>query len=132
MGYATDLSDESWEWIEPFVQQGRMGRKRTHDTRQVLNGIFYVVKTGCQWRMIPQDFPPFPTLYYHFQQWSQNGTWDRILETLVLLARKSRKRKPSPSYGIIDSKSVPTASNAEKKGFDGGKKNQGKKATYCG
>lgn len=130
MRYESDLSDGAWEFIKKFVEQGKMGRKRVYSTRDIVNGILYLTKTGCQWRLIPKDFPPYTVLFYHFQKWTRNGIWLMISDALVLEKRLKKGRNPEPTYGIIDSKSVPTASDAECKGFDGGKKVKGRKRHF--
>jgi putative transposase len=107
--YPTDLKDAEWKILEaliPPAQQG--GRNRTADMREVLNGIFYVVKTGCQWDMLPHDFPPKGTVYHYYNTWRKNGLWGQINAALREKVRQAEERQSSPSAAILDSQSVKT------------------------
>ena len=130
--YPSDLSDAEWDVIAPFLspKDGR-GSFHRHSKRSVLNAIFYVNKTGCQWRPLPSDFPPYQTVYTHYRKWSQDGTWERILEALNRLSRKKQNRSPDPSYGIVNSQSVKTQYASEDRGVDGGKLVKGRKRHIC-
>ena len=108
MSYASDLNDSEWELISPIAEEGIMGCPRTVPLREILNGIFYISKTGCQWRMLPKDFPHWKAVYSQFDRWRKNGRWDRIHEELRKQSRQKAGRKESPSAGIIDSQSVKT------------------------
>ena len=122
--YETDLTDEQWEVIEPlFVGM----RNRKWDKRELLNAVLYLVKTGCQWRNLPHDFPPYPTVYSFFRRAKLNGLWDRILEQVVKITREKAVRAPQPTFAIIDSQSVKTTSYGEQRGYDGGKKRKAEK-----
>lgn len=109
--YPTDLTDEQWKLLEPLIPPAKPGgRPRTLDMRDVINGILYVVRSGCSWRMLPHDFPPWSTVYDYFRKFRGDGTWQRIYESLYKKARLKAGRDPCPSAAIIDSQSVKTAS----------------------
>lgn len=128
MRYETDLTDAQWELIEPFVRQKPgPGAKREVDTREVVNAIFYLLRTGCQWRMLPKDFPPRSTVNYYFGKWRDDGTWIALNAALVAQDRKRQERNPGPSLGVIDSQSVKSSDIREERGVDGHKKVKGRK-----
>ena len=118
--YQTDLSDDQWIEIEPLLENLRTYK---WPKRELINAVLYVVTTGCQWRNMPHDFPPFSTVYSFFRRARLSGLWDKILTYLVEKTRLNAGRNASPSYAIIDSQSVKTAGPSEERGFDGGKKN---------
>jgi putative transposase len=89
--------------FSPFVVQGKMGRPRKHEIKKVINGIRYVMKSGCQWRLLPKDFPPWQTVYDYYLRWRKNGKWQEIHDTLVKQVREKAGKKPTPTVGIIDS-----------------------------
>jgi transposase len=107
--YPSDLSNEQWELLKNFVAQGKMGRPRTVNVREVVNAILYVVKTGCQWRALPADFPHWKTVYTYFLRWRNSGKWEEIHGALREKVRVKNGREPTPSAAIIDSQSVKTA-----------------------
>jgi transposase len=108
--YPSDLTDEEWALVEPFIPPAkRGGNKRTVNVRAVVNGLMYVLSTGCQWRALPKDLPPRSTVYDYFDLWSWDGTLDRIHDALYLRCRQAASREASPTAAIIDSQSVKSA-----------------------
>src|SRR5215217_2604285 len=91
------------------------GRPRTHDLRKILDAVFYVLKSGCQWRLLPHDFPRWPTVYHYFRQWRIDGTWERINRAIRQRLRVRLKRDPQPSAGVVDSQSVSRAPRSAEK-----------------
>ena len=113
--YSTDLSDEEWTILKPLVPQAKPGgRPRTHQRRELLDAIFYVVRGGCAWRLLPHDFPPWQTAYHYFRLWRINGTWERMHATLRERTRLREGHQEAPTAAILDSQSVRTT---EKGGF---------------
>ncbi len=125
MVYPSDLKDKDWEVIKDHFSTGKYGNRSIHSRRSLVNGILYVVKTGCQWRMLPKDFPPWKTVYGYFRRLSKLGIWEKILADLVKIKRLKGGRNEYPSLLIIDAQSVKTAGKGEQRGFDGGEKGQG-------
>lgn len=107
-GYDTDLTDAEWAYLSPLLPPPGLGRPRQHDLRVILNAIRYVLRTGCQWRMLPHDFPPWSSVYYYFWQWRDEGFWEQLLPPLRRLERQRTERHPEASAVIIDSQSVKT------------------------
>jgi len=124
--YSSNLTDAEWAVIEKLLDSQR---KRKWDLRtQILDGLFYVLKSGCQWRMLPKDFAPWKTVYDYFFRWKNKGIWSHVHEALRRMVRQKEGKYISPSLGIVDSQSVPTGPFIEKtKGFDGNKKIKGRK-----
>ena len=123
MGYMTDLSDSQWLIIEPmFPNENRGKHFCKHSKRELVNSVLYIVKTGCQWRLLPNDFPPYPTVWSFYRRSVQSGLWDKILAALVKKVRVDAGRDASPTLAIIDSQSVKTCYASEQRGIDGGKK----------
>lgn len=126
--YPSDLSDKEWQALRPLFRPPGRGRKRKWSTRTVLDAIFYVLKTGCQWRYLPANFPPWQTVFYHFRQWQRRGKWFKAHEALRKATRRKAGRHPDPSAAVLDSQSVKTtAEGARFRGFDGNKKVKGRK-----
>jgi transposase len=108
--YDSDLTDEEWALVAPLIPPAkRGGGKRTVNIREVLNGIFYVLWTGCQWKAVPKDLPPKSTLHWYFMLWDWDGTLERIHHTLYVAVREQAGREASPTAAIIDSQSAKTA-----------------------
>ena len=131
--YPSDLTDRQWELIErllPDPPAGPAGRPVKHSKREVVNAILYLTRTGCAWRMLPKDFPPWQTVYWYFRAWREDGTLDRVHDALRERVRaKQEARGPKPSAGIVDSQSVKGADTVSKatRGYDAGKKINGRK-----
>src|SRR5262249_22032635 len=107
--YPTDLTDEQWQTLEPLIPPPKPGgRPRTVNLREVINAIQYVLRTGCQWHMLPHDFPPSGTVFYYFWVWGQDDTWQRLHDSLRDQVRRQEGRETSPSAGGIDSQTVKT------------------------
>jgi putative transposase len=127
--YTTDLSDAEWSRLRSYLPTPKAGgRPRTHSLRDVLDAIFYVLKSGCTWRLLPHDFPPWSTVYYHFRRFRLNGLWSLILKVLHAAERKRAGKDPQPTAAIIDSQSVKTVEeSAHPSGYDAHKNLKGRK-----
>lgn len=125
MRYLSDVSDSEWEVIADNFTCGNYGNRKKYSKRELVNAVFYIIKIGCQWRMLPKDFPPYSTVHSFYRRCRLKGIWEKIMNELVPACRIKAGRNADPSYSIIDSKSVKTTSAAEKRGIDGGEKNKG-------
>jgi putative transposase len=125
--YDTDLTDEQYALIEPLLPRPRKMGRPPADRRAVLDAILYLVRTGCQWRLLPHDFPPWSTVHTWYRRWRQDGTWERITEALRRQVRLRTGRHPSPRSSAADSQSVKTAAQGGARGFDSGKRVLGRK-----
>jgi len=132
-GYDSDLTDAQWELVEPLLPPERggrgWGRPLTHPRREIVNAILYMARTGCSWRQLPGDLPPWATTYDYFATWKANGTVDRIHDRLRDAVRDEAGRDPMASAGVVDSQSVKGADTvgADSRGYDAGKKINGRK-----
>ena len=107
--YDTDLTDAEWEIIGPLIPPAKPGgRPRKYDKREVVNAMFYLLRTGCAWRHLPHDFPRWQTVYHYYRRWREDGTAERIHDSLRRRVRDAAGRNPEPSAGIIDTQSVKT------------------------
>lgn len=132
--YPSDLTDRQWEILKPLIPA--VAEDATHvayERREIVNGILYVLRSGCPWRLVPHDLPAWGTLYWYFRTWRNQGVWDQILTTLCPQVRQKQGREPEPSAAVIDSQSIKTSAvRGPEKGFDMGKKNLGAQTTRAG
>jgi putative transposase len=125
--YPSDVTNRQWQLIRQLLpRRSRLGR-RPIDRRRIINAILYVVRTGCQWRMLPQDFPSWSTVYGIFWRWRNDGTWQKIHDALREKVRRAAGKKSTPTVAIVDSQSIRTAEGGEERGYDAAKKITGRK-----
>ena len=126
--YASDMTDAEWRLIaRRLPPRRRLGRPREVDLRKVVEAILFILSTGCQWRALPREFPPYSTVQGYFYAWRDTGLWQRIVRALVRRARRKLGRKPRPTAAVIDSQSAATTQAGGPRGFDAGKRVYGRK-----
>lgn len=126
--YASDMTDAEWRLIaRRLPPRRRLGRPREVDLRKVIEAILFILSTGCQWRALPREFPPYSTVQGYFYAWRDTGLWQRMVRALVRRARRKLGRKPRPTAAVIDSQSAATTQAGGPRGFDAGKRVYGRK-----
>ena len=129
--YQSDLKGQEWKWLKQFLPSpstvGTRGRPQEWPLREIVNALLYLLRTGCQWRMLPHDLPPWQTVYYHHRKWRLDGTWEKMNRLLRERVRQQAGRETTPSAAIVDAQSVKTTLVKGKRGFDAGKRVNGRK-----
>ena len=124
--YPTDMTDAQWSSICPLFDDTRIYK---WSKRELVNAVFYLVDSGCKWRQLPHEFPPYSTVHSFYRRARLSGLWDKILTTLVQETRERANRNTTPSYALVDSQSVKTVAASEERGIDGGKKQKAERGT---
>jgi transposase len=131
--YASSVTDSQWEVLAPFLPTPKQrGRRRRIELRTIIDAIFYLLRTGCQWRQLPKDFPTWNTVYWYFRSWERTGVWVRLQRELYRLTRIRSGRAECPSVVIMDGQSVKTTEVGGTRGFDAFKRVKGRKASHSG
>jgi putative transposase len=132
--YDSDVTDEEWVILEPWIPAAKPGgRPQEIERREIVNGILYVLRSGCPWRLMPHDLPNWSTVYLYFREWKQAGIWEQVNAALRRAVRVSLGRDPEPSAAILDSQSIKSSAvRGDKRGYDGGKKNPRQKTALVG
>jgi len=132
--YPSDVTDAEWAILEPLIPPVKPGgRPEEIERREIVNGILYVLRSGCPWRLLPHDLPNWSTVYLYFRQWKRAGIWEQVNAVLRRQVRVYLGRDPEPSAAIVDSQSIKTSSvRGDERGYDAGKKNSGPKTASAG
>jgi transposase len=130
--YASDLTDAEWALLAPLVPRSHpAGRRQTYPLRRIVDAIFYLLRTGAQWRLLPHEYPPRGAVFYHYAEWRENGTWEHVTQVLRESYRRTIGRAPQPTAAIIDSQSVKTSEMGGPHGYDGGKRSRAASGGGC-